>query len=77
MWIRWQRQDFCALPGHAALYWRFIDVTPVAFSAPVLAYIALRLARTPRSKMFSIMVFNSSLLVLFLAIHGLYWSKFW
>jgi hypothetical protein len=77
MWIRWRRHDFCALPGHAALYWDFIETAKFAFLAPVFAYLAVRLALTRRSLVFSSILFSISLVVLLLALHGLYFSSFW
>lgn len=76
-WIRWQQHDFCALPGHGALYWLFVANAPFAFSAPVLAYVALRLAWTLWSKFVSLILFSVTLIVLALTIHGLHWSMFW
>jgi hypothetical protein len=77
MWVRWQHHDFCALPGHAALYWIFVRDAPFAFFAPVFAYIASRLATTLGSKILCLIILGASINVLALAIHGLYWSRFW
>jgi hypothetical protein len=77
IWIRWQRHDYCALPGHAGLYWIFVRKAPFAFAAPVFAFIALRLAGTPTRKVVSLLLFIATLVVLALTLHGLYWSTFY
>jgi hypothetical protein len=78
MWIRWtERDDYCALPGHAALYWFFIDGARFAFAAPVFAYIAFRLADSAWFKAFSLISLVAATIVLALTIHGLHRSTFW
>src|SRR5262245_59045369 len=77
IWIRWSRHDFCALPGHSALRWIFIEGAPFAFVSPALAYLALRLARTIISKGLSFILLFTSVLLVAGVIHGLFWPTDW
>ena len=77
IWIRWSESDYCSLPGHAALYWFFIDGARFAFAAPVLAYLAFRLAGSGWLKVCSLISLVVAAIVLALTIHGLHRSSFW
>ncbi len=77
IWLRWNRHDFCALPGHSALRWGFARMAFFAFVSPVFAYLGFRLARGMSSNIISLILFFVEVLLVLLVIHGLFWPTDW
>jgi hypothetical protein len=77
IWIRWSQQDFCALPGHSALRYRFIDAAAFAFLSPVFAYLGFRLARSFIAKVMAMCLLLVCAIVVALVIQGFFWHTDW
>jgi hypothetical protein len=77
IWIRWNRLDFCALPGHSALREPFILAAVFAFLSPQFAYLGFRLADRMVLKITSLFLLLLGAFIVGLVIQGLFWPTDW
>jgi hypothetical protein len=77
IWIRWNRHDFCSLPGHSALRGSFILAASFAFLSPTFAYLAFRLAQRIMIKVLLLCLLLLSVFIVVLVVQGLFWPTDW